>query len=122
MRRSHFIGLAAVVLSACSRTDPIDRLMAKIPNEDVPSYLFRPIDLPHTTSAEMLVSNLTAHGEFHNPKILEIRQTHTTPPADSGIPVENFTAVLLDTGADRKIVVLRPILTNEWYFKIYDAK
>ena len=125
MRRSYLVGLAALVLSACSQSDPIERLMAKIPNENsrnIESYFFRPIALPHTASAEMLISNLTTRGALHSPKILEVRQTHTTPKAGYDIPVENFTAVLLDADAGRKIVLLRPLSTNDWYFRIYDAK
>ena len=97
-------------------------MMVEIANEEVPSYLFRPIVLPHTVSPEMLISNLTSRGELRNPKILEIRQTHTRPPAGYGIPVEDFTAVLVDIEAGRKIVVFRPLHTNDWYFKFYDAK
>ena len=122
MRSSYFIGLVALVLSGCSHRDPIDRLMAEIPNESVPSYLYSPIRLPDTASPQMLISNLTSCGELHDATILEIRQTHTTPPAGYGIPVEDFTAVLLDTHGGRKILVLRPESTNRWYFKIYDAR
>ena len=122
MKRAHVIALAALVFSGCSRRDPIDALMAKIPNEDVPSYLFRPIALPRTASPEMLISNLTSRGELQNPKVLEIRQTHTKPQAGYGFPVEDFTAVLVDAGTGRKIVVFRPLHTNDWYFKVYDAQ
>jgi hypothetical protein len=38
------------------------------------------------------------------------------------MPVENFTAVLLQEEAGRKIVVFQPLHTNDWYFKVYDAK
>lgn len=122
MRISYFLGLVALVLNGCSHRDPIDRLMAEIPNESVPSYLFKPILLPDTASPELLISNLIAGGNFHGPTILEIRRTHTMPPSGSGIRVENFTAVLLDAHPGHKIVVLRPMETNRWYYKIYDAK
>lgn len=100
--------------------------MDKVPYESVPSYLFMPIKEPETASPEQLISILTSRGEFHNPKILQIRQVHTTPGPKDEIPVENYTAVLLDTNPGRKIVLLKPLNTKPggdgWYFKIYAAE
>ncbi|HSY10392.1 MAG TPA: hypothetical protein VK840_05700 [Candidatus Dormibacteraeota bacterium] len=126
MRVSYFVTVMVVILLGCSHRDSIDRLMDKVPYEEVPSYLFMPIQLPETASPEQLISVLTKRGEFHNPKILQTRHVHTTPRPKDQIPVESYTAVLLDTNPGRKIVLLQPQSFkgrwHGWYYKIYDAE
>ena len=106
--------MMGVVLLGCSHHDPIDRLMDTVSNEGFSSYMFVPIKLSETASPEQCISNLTSRGDFQSPKILKTRQVHTS--------LENYTAVLLDTDAGQKIVLLHPEKTNAWYYKIYDAK
>jgi hypothetical protein len=133
MRVIYFAIIMASLLMGCSRRDPIDRLMAEIPKEFVASYPFQPIQLPDTATPEQLVSALSKRGpeklghfEFKSYKILEIRQTHTTPDLPDGMPVDKFTAVLLDTDLGQKIVVFQPQtlkgIWHGWYYKTYDAK
>jgi hypothetical protein len=114
--------LTLLFLAGCSRKDSIERLMDKLPYERVPSYLFNPIDLPETASPEQCISVLTNRGDLRPRKILEIRKTQTTERATDGNPIERFTAVLMDTDAGQKILLLQPMGTNRWYFKIYDAR
>jgi hypothetical protein len=114
MKATLQIVLAATLLLGCSRQDPVDRLMGKVEQQSVPSYLVKPIELPDTASPEQCISALTIRGALHLPKILQVRQAHTS--------IENFTAVLLDSNDGQKIVLLRPSHTNSWYFRIYDAK
>src|SRR5262249_33570403 len=106
--------LTATFLLGCSRQDPIDRLMVKVENQSVPSYVFKPIELPDTASPEQCISVLTSRGQLHLPKILQVRHAHAS--------FGSFTAVLLDSNDGQKIVLLRPWQTNGWYFRIYDAK
>jgi hypothetical protein len=114
--------LASLFVAACSRKDPIERLMDKVPYESVPSYLFAPINLPETASPEQCISVLTNRGDLHLRKIMEIRNAQTAPRRKNDVPVEKFTAVLMDTDAGQKILLLKPMETNRWYFKIYDAR
>jgi hypothetical protein len=112
------IGIA-VVVSGCSRRDPIDRLMARLPEEGFTSYMYRPIQLRETASPRECISALTNAESFVNPTVLEIRQVHDRDQTD-------YTAVLVNTSTGRKIVLLRAErgVKNKWegwYFKIYDA-
>lgn len=64
-----------------------------------------PIMLPADATPEQCISALNNRGELHAQEILEIRPAHTS--------FENFTAVLLDSDAGRKIVLLLPLGTNK---------
>jgi len=114
MKFTSVVIAAAVLISGCSRQDSIDSLMKRVESESVPSYLFAPIQLPTNATPEQCIAVLTSRGDVHVQKILEVRPAHTSQ--------ENFTAVLFDSDAGQKIVLLRPLHTNDWYFKIYDAK
>jgi hypothetical protein len=130
-----FVVAAAILISGCSHQDPIERLMHEVSHEDVPSYPFKPIELPATATPEQLVSALSkrsvldlGHFDFGSYKILEVRPVETESP----MPPDTFTAVLLDTSLGKKIVLLRPLQhgtnllhgTNwtGWYYRTYDAK
>jgi hypothetical protein len=124
--------LVIILALGCSRRDPIDRLMARIPYENFPSYPFKMIELPPDASPEQLISALAKRGafelghfEFTTFNILEARRTHTAPRPHYDIPQENFIAVLLDTNLGRKIVVFKPMSNRDnagWYYRTYDAK
>jgi hypothetical protein len=115
--------VVAVLVSGCSPHDPIDRLMAEVPYERVPSYMYVPVKLPTTAKPEEIVSALSSRDEFRDSriKILEVRQTHTSPRSQDGALVQHFTAVLVDTVKGRKILLLKPEQSG-WYYKFYDAK
>jgi hypothetical protein len=114
MRVAILATAAAIFIVGCSHRDPVDRLMERVEHERVPSYAFAPIRLPETASAEQCISYLTNGGGLRVQKILEIRQVHALN--------QNFTAVRLDTDAGQKIVLLKPLDTNKWYFRIYEAQ
>ena len=128
MKIAPLVTAAAILISGCSHRDPIDRLVHEVSHEDVPSYPFRPIDLPATATPAQLVSALSkrsaldlGHFDFGSYKISEIRPVQTEPPMS-----EAFTAVLLDTSVGQKIVLLRPMQRGTnwagWYYRTYDSK
>ncbi len=102
--------------------------MAEVSHESVPSYPFKPIELPATATPEQLITALSkrsvldlGHFDFTSYKISEIRSVETEPPMS-----KRFTAVRLDTNLGQKIVLLRPVQhgTN-WmgrYYRTYDTK
>jgi hypothetical protein len=112
--------ISGILLGCRERAqDPIDRLMAAVPYEEVPSYLYSPIMLPSTATATQLVGSLS--GQFTQMDIVDVRATQTRPRPGDEIPVEKFTAVLLQTEKGRKILLLRPD-PKGWYYKFYDAR
>ena len=135
MKFSSIICLLA--LAGCSRSpvDPIDALMSELPYQMVPSYMFVPIPLPPSASPDSVVHELESTGIFSHKGIgryttLQTRSVHTTPrdrDLREGMHVEYYTAVLLDTDAGRKIVLLRPLKGRSghdegWYYRIYSTK
>ena len=125
IKYASFVVAVAAFVWGCSPRDPIDRLMEKVSHEGPTSYMFAPIKLPETASPQQCIADLTKSGQFRGrsgvllkPKILEIRQVHDGFRG-------NITAVLLDDGEGRKIVLLQPQLgrvRDEWFYRIYDAK
>jgi hypothetical protein len=126
MRIALFIIVTAACLLGCSPRDPIDRLMTKLSNQDVPSYPFKPIELSETATPDQLVSALSkrsvlelGHLDFTTYKILNIRLVHD-------VFKKNYTAVLLDTNLGQKIVLFQALNFKGgwpgWYYRIYDAK
>jgi hypothetical protein len=126
------LAIVAALFWGCSRSaappDSIDRLMVEVAHETVASYPFQPIDLPATASPEQLVSALPKRGDIYwkemqitSYKILTVRAAHSGPN-----DFEHYTAVLLDTNAGQKIVLLQPMSARDkwmgWYYKIYDAR
>lgn len=119
--------LSAAFLVGCGHQDPIDRLVNKVSHESVPSYIFRPINLPATATPKELIAAIYKRGVVYSPgfafatyEIVEVREVQIEPPR------RKFTAVLLDTDLGQKIVLLQP-LGNEtnwhgWYYRTYDAK
>jgi hypothetical protein len=89
-----------IALPGCAQRYPIDRVVEIASKEEVPSYLFMPIDLPETAAAGQLVSALASRGELHTPVLMKVQQ----------VQVRNghYTAVLLDTGDAKRVVLLRP--------------
>jgi PBP1b-binding outer membrane lipoprotein LpoB len=123
MKIASFIGLVAFVLSGCSHSDPIDRLMTQVPFEDVPSYLIQPVAVPVTASPTEVIDALSKRGTLHYDqitrfKILEVRKVHSQ---QKGAESVYYSAVLMDSNLGRKIVLLQPD-SHGWYYKIYDAK
>lgn len=106
--------MAAVSILGCSRQDPIDRVIGKVEHESVPSYLFVPIALPATATPDQCVAALSKRVNLGSHRILEVRQTN--------ILFSHYTAVLLDTGIEKKVVLLEPMGTNGWYYRVYDTK
>ena len=118
-----FVALT-VALCGCATQDPFDRLMTEVGHEDVPSYLYVPIDLPATASPDQLISTLSKLGEFSGMqitsyKILEVRrvQDKTFRPPD------DYTAVQLRTNLGQRFVLLRPEEDGHgWYYKVYELQ
>jgi hypothetical protein len=114
------------ILLGCGSRDPIDRLMARLQTETksitFTSYPFSPIDLPATASSEQLISALSERGDFQKLHVTKVRivLTRTVQTPEDIPPRWHHTAVLLESDAGQKIVLLRP-LHSGWYFKIYDA-
>lgn len=127
MKTACFAILLAAVLSGCSRKDPIDRLMAELPYESVPSYLWMPIKLPATATPEQLLSALSDRGYFQQERIanftiLEKKTTQTVPPSSWQLPPKKYTAVLLNTDRGQKIMIFgAPVHDRGWYYKMYDV-
>ena len=126
MKLTLFIIAIAAFLSGCSQRaappDAIDRLMVKVAQEQVPSYLYQSIKLPATASPEQLVSALSKSGDMYwtgmkitSFKIVKVRAAHDN--------WKHYTAVLLDTNVGQKILLLSPEPDGSgWYHKLYDAK
>lgn len=117
--------MLTVLLAGCSARDPIDRLMAELPYQRV-SYSYEPIKLPESASPEQLISALSERGYFQDMGVtnygpLQTRAVHTTPRPADNIPLEYFTAILLNTSGGKRILLLRPERTG-WYYKMYDTK
>ena len=80
MRVAFFAIVTAFCLLGCSARDPIDRLMAELSREAVvPSYPFKPIDLPETATPDQLISALSersahelGHFDFTSYKVLQV--------------------------------------------------
>ena len=96
--------------------------------ESIPSYPFKPIDLPETATPDQLITALSkrsvlelGHFDFTVHKIVEIRSVQTEPPMS-----QKFTAVLLDTSDGQKVVMLQPQTFDGkwhgWYYRTYDTK
>ena len=107
-----------IALPGCAQRSAIDRVVEIASRDDVPSYLFMPLDLPETAAAEHLVSALARRGELHGPVLMKVQQVQVR----SG----RYTAVLLNSGDGKRVVLLRPLPGNGsfagWYYKIYDPK
>ena len=99
---------------SCSKQDAIDRLVTRVDHEMELSYPFSPIRLPETASPEQCISNLAFRHELRGPKILETRLVH--------VQLQNSTAVRSKTDEGEKIVLLHPMGTNGWYFRIYECE
>jgi hypothetical protein len=117
--------VTAACLLGCSPRDPIDRLMAHL-SYDVPSYPFKPIDLPEAATPDELITALSkrnglelGHFDFTSYRITQTRLVHDKFEG-------TMTAVLLDTNLGEKIVLMQALKYNGgwhgWYYKIYDAK
>lgn len=124
MKITSLIIAGAILISGCSRRDPIDQLMHELPHETVPSYPFKRIELPATATPEELLTALSKRGpgelghfDFTSYKISQVRSVRPEPDPVS----EAYTAVLLDTNLGRRIVLLRPMKMG-WYYRIYDFK
>jgi hypothetical protein len=106
--------LGLSVILGCARQDPIDRVVTRMNSESVPSYLYTPISLAGSASPERCIAELANRGRLTNFKILEARDVVTT--------FGHYTAVLVDADNRQKVVLLKPVKTNAWYWKIYDIK
>jgi len=129
MKPVFLILAVAAGLFGCSRSpDAIDRLMIEVSHEVVASYMFQPIDLPATASPAQLVATLPNKYDIYwtGRKITSYKIVLTRAAQSGPNEVERYTAVLLDTNAGQKIVLLRPMTTSGkwdgWYYKIYDVK
>jgi hypothetical protein len=116
----------AGLFAGCSHQDPIDRLMAKLPYDKATHTVGVLIDLPQNASAEQCISVLTKRGTFSIVRILEVRQTHTKPHPEDGIPIQNYTAVLLDDSGREIIILLQQVQDKSgfrgWSSEMFDAK
>src|SRR5262245_28167806 len=105
MKLASIICIFAVV--ACNRSprDPIDSLMEELPNQIVPSYLFVPIKLPASASADSLLNELASRGTFSEEGISNytIMQTRFVPDPRDAAHGEHYTAALINTDKGRKI-------------------
>jgi len=115
--------MLGIALLGCAQRDPIDKVVEIASNEDAPSYMFKPIELAETATAEQLVSALTSRGALHTPTVVKAREVQMRETTNS---TGHYTAVLLDTGDGKKVVLLQPMSRKDrfagWYFRIYDTK
>ena len=110
-----FIGVLGLgVILGCARQDPIDRVVARVNSESVPSYIYTPINLAESASPERCISELANRGMLTAFRILETRDVVTT--------FGHYTAVLVDADKRQEVVLLQPMKTNRWYWKIYDTR
>jgi hypothetical protein len=98
----------------------IDRLVDKLDKNHLwDNGHFPELELPHTASAEAVVSEIfslesAGDGKPRHHHTLEIREVHIGSPS--------YTAVLMDTEAGRKIVLLRYRSDNVgWWSRTFDV-
>lgn len=132
--------ICLLLLMGCKRSprDPIDALMEELPNARL-HYNFVPLPLPATASLESLIREMATTGRLKHFGIStftnrETRSVHTKlrerdlqdlrkHGALNEWQPEYFTAVLLDTDAGRKVLLLRHLGKNRgWYYRIHDSK
>jgi len=133
--------ICLVALVACNRApkDPFDALMEELPYHGFNSYGFVPLQLPSMATPDSLIREMERSGRFYRSGIStftnrETRSVHTKlrerdlqylrkHDALNGWHPEYFTAVLLDTDAGRKILLLRHLGVDKgWFYRLYDSK
>lgn len=118
MRVIFFAIAIALGFLGCSRSDPIDRLMASLQKVEFSSIPFSPIDLPTNTPPEKLIAALSNRGDFTNVTIIEIREVQDIFDTSRG---RHHTAVLLNSNTGQKIVLFQWQSVG-WEYEIHDAK
>jgi hypothetical protein len=120
--------LCAAILLGCASDDPITRLVAKCeadqhsgPGEVFPSGLFSPIELPASASIIDLVSQAIHDTNFN---ILATRKVKIADEWVTSLQYDfNYTAVMISTGSEKKIVLLRFQASSKgWWNRVFDAK
>jgi hypothetical protein len=111
--------LSIAVLLGCAHKDPIDFIVQQASsNPEFRSGPFKPINLPATAPVEDVVkqafeNTLPLPSHVGRIKIVNTREVN--------ISGNLYSAILVDTGRGRKIVLLRyepPV--QRWWNKVYD--
>jgi len=125
MQACSFIILIVLVLVGCGHRDPIDRIVKEESrNPYFHNGMFTAIRLPPTASAIEVALKALGQSDT-NIAVLESRQVQIH--ADKELPPElmSYTAVLIDTGKGRKVVLLQFQKYSKdppgaWWSRVYE--
>jgi len=112
----------APLLVGCSKTDPIENLVARLSsNHFWENGEYPNLGLPATASTEQVVSRVFQmigfdRGHVTSHKILKVREVHIP-----GSLPDIYTAVLVETNFGKKIVILKYVRESVgWWSRVYD--
>ena len=111
--------LAATILVAASKTDPIDTWVAQLDAEPLWQNGTSPLlDLPQTAAIQQVVAKvfqMTGFAGYDKPyKMLEIRKVHI-----NGCQPGLYTAVLAETTHGKVVVLLQ--YNGDWWSRVLDV-